>query len=62
VPALTRHDYRTTEFAVPDDVSPVPFETVRGMGRGFGWNRNESDADPAAPSPLAAHALALHGL
>jgi alpha-L-fucosidase len=45
VPALTRHDYRTTEFAVPDDVSPVPFETVRGMGRGFGWNRNETDAD-----------------
>ena len=45
VPALTRHDYRTTEFFVPDDVSPVPFETVRGMGRGFGWNRNETDGD-----------------
>jgi alpha-L-fucosidase len=57
VPAITRHDYRTTEFAVPDDVSPVPFETVRGMGRGFGWNRNESDADLESAAELI-HLLA----
>lgn len=49
LPGLTHHDYSTPEFTVRSDVAPTPFETVRGMGRGFGYNRNESDAtlDPA---------------
>src|SRR5262249_45217438 len=33
------------EFSLPADISPTKFETVRGMGRGFGYNRNETDAD-----------------
>ncbi|MCW5893688.1 MAG: alpha-L-fucosidase [bacterium] len=44
LPGLTHHDYSTPEFSVVADVSPRTFETVRGMGRGFGYNRNESDA------------------
>jgi alpha-L-fucosidase len=45
LPALTHHDYLTPEFSVPPGVSARKFETVRGMGRGFGYNRNERDAD-----------------
>jgi alpha-L-fucosidase len=41
----THHDYVTPEFTVLPDVSEKKFETVRGMGRGFGYNRNETDAD-----------------
>jgi alpha-L-fucosidase len=45
LPGLTHHDYLTPEFYVLPDVSAKKFETVRGMGRGFGYNRNESEAD-----------------
>jgi alpha-L-fucosidase len=44
LPGLTHHDYSTPEFTVLTDISPTTFETVRGMGRGFGYNQNESDA------------------
>jgi alpha-L-fucosidase len=45
LPGLTHHDYSTPEFSVVADISPRTFETVRGMGRGFGYNREESDAN-----------------
>jgi alpha-L-fucosidase len=45
LPGLTHHDYSTPEFSVLADISATKFETVRGMGRGFGYNRNETDAD-----------------
>jgi alpha-L-fucosidase len=45
IPGLTHHDYTTPEFSVLADISAQKFETVRGMGRGFGYNRNETDAD-----------------
>lgn len=45
LPGFTHHDYTTPEFSVLADISPTKFETVRGMGRGFGYNRNETDAD-----------------
>jgi alpha-L-fucosidase len=48
----THHDYVTPEFTVLTDVSATKFETVRGMGRGFGYNRNETDADLIAPDAL----------
>jgi alpha-L-fucosidase len=41
----THHDFVTPEFTVLTDISAKKFETVRGMGRGFGYNRNETDAD-----------------
>ena len=45
LPGLTHHDYVTPEFSVLSEISAAKFETVRGMGRGFGYNRNEGDAD-----------------
>jgi alpha-L-fucosidase len=45
LPGFTHHDYVTPEFSVLGDVSPTKFETVRGMGRGFGYNQNEDDGD-----------------
>ena len=44
LPGGTHHDYVTPEFTVLADISAEKFETVRGMGRGFGYNQNESDA------------------
>jgi alpha-L-fucosidase len=43
LPGLTHHDFSTPEFSVLTDISPTKFETVRGMGRGFGYNQNEND-------------------
>jgi alpha-L-fucosidase len=48
LPGLTHQDYVTPEFSVVRGISPGKFETVRGMGRGFGYNRNETDYDSAA--------------
>jgi alpha-L-fucosidase len=48
----THHDYVTPEFTVLADVSARKFETVRGMGRGFGFNRNETDADYTSSDDL----------
>ena len=39
------YDFRTPEFAVMKDISPGKWETCRGMGHGFGFNREESDDD-----------------
>jgi alpha-L-fucosidase len=44
LPGFTHHDYVTPEFNVLRDISERKFETVRGMGRGFGYNANETDA------------------
>jgi len=41
----THHDYVTPEFTVLPDISEQKFETVRGMGRGFGYNQDETEAD-----------------
>jgi alpha-L-fucosidase len=38
-------DFRTPEFAVMHDISPVKWETCRGMGHGFGYNAEERDED-----------------
>jgi alpha-L-fucosidase len=50
LPAETHHDYLTPEFHVLPEISARKFETVRGMARGFGYNRNDGDDDydPAA--------------
>ena len=39
------YDYRTPEFAVMKDISAEKWETCRGMGLGFGYNREEKDED-----------------
>jgi alpha-L-fucosidase len=33
-------------------IAAIKFETVRGMGRGFGYNQNETDADMETPEGL----------
>ena len=48
----THHDYVTPEFTVLSDISTEKFETVRGMGRGFGYNQNETEADYESPEGL----------
>ena len=47
LPGLTHQDYTTPEFYVIRGISPTKFETVRGMGRGFGYNQNETHYDSA---------------
>lgn len=39
------YDFRTPEFAVMEDIRPKKWETCRGMGNGFGYNREERDED-----------------
>ena len=38
-------DFRTPEFAVMKEIRSEKWETCRGMGRGFGYNREEADSD-----------------
>lgn len=37
------YDFRTPEFTVMQDIHPEKWETCRGMGLGFGFNREETD-------------------
>lgn len=47
---LTPHaDVRTSEFAVEADIAADPWEAVRGMSRGFGYNQNELASDYGPP-------------
>jgi alpha-L-fucosidase len=39
------YDFRTPEFAVMEDTRTKKWETCRGMGHGFGFNREEGDDD-----------------
>lgn len=39
------HDFTTPEYAVLAEASEQPFETCRGIGNSFGWNRMERDTD-----------------
>ena len=45
-------DYGTPEYAVPDEILDEPFETVRGVGRSFGYNRNEDPSSFLSGSEL----------
>lgn len=38
-------DFRTPEFAVMEGIRTEKWETCRGMGNGFGYNREERDED-----------------
>lgn len=39
------YDFRTPEFAVMEEIHAEKWETCRGVGLGFGFNREESDDD-----------------
>ena len=42
-------DFRTVEYDVPDQIDPEKWETVRGIGRTFGYNSNERPEDYGTP-------------
>ncbi|MGI6173772.1 MAG: alpha-L-fucosidase [Christensenellales bacterium] len=41
----THYDYTTPEYAIYPDVKPYKWETTRGIGRSFGFNRTECGVD-----------------
>ena len=43
-------DFATAEFSGRADIDPEKWEAVRGMGRGFGYNRNEQREDYGPPA------------
>jgi len=42
-------DFRTVEYDVRDEISPDKWEAVRGIGRAFGFNGNQTDAQYGTP-------------
>lgn len=47
-------DFRTPEYSWPKDSVPFVWETTRGMGSGFGYNSQETDAHRIDPDALVA--------
>jgi alpha-L-fucosidase len=45
-------DFRTPEYAVFDEIKQEKWESCRGLGFSFGYNRNESVADMLSPTEL----------
>lgn len=50
----TLADFRTPEYSWPKDPVPFTWETTRGMGAGFGYNAEETDAHRIDPDALIA--------
>jgi alpha-L-fucosidase len=48
-PGTPPADFRTVEYDVRDEISPDKWEAVRGIGRAFGFNVNQSLADYGTP-------------
>lgn len=51
-PRPAHFDIRTPEYGLFDRVLPFDWETTRGMGHSFAYNRLETDADLASPDDL----------
>lgn len=45
-------DFRTPEYSWPTDAVPFVWETTRGLGAGFGYNAEETDAHKIDPRAL----------
>ena len=43
-PQSPHHDFVTPEYQSFDDIQSIKWETCRGIGHSFGYNRNEGDA------------------
>ena len=52
LPKPAHADYRTPEYAVFDTIQPDKWESCRGLGFSFGYNRNESVNDMLSPVEL----------
>jgi len=51
-PATVHHDIRTHEYAVPGTVATSPWELVRGLGRSFGYDADETASDTLSGTDL----------
>ncbi|MDP9313031.1 MAG: alpha-L-fucosidase [Chloroflexota bacterium] len=52
-PAKDQHyDFRTPEYATYDEIMPYKWESTRGLGFSFGYNRNEGVEHHLAPDTL----------
>jgi len=45
VPGAIHHDFVSEEYHSSSEISEQKFETIRGIGRSFGFNRNEDASD-----------------
>jgi alpha-L-fucosidase len=45
-------DFRSPEYQTLDKISPTKWEECRGLGRSFGYNRAEGEAETIAPDKL----------
>jgi alpha-L-fucosidase len=45
-------DFKSPEYQTLDKISPVKWEECRGLGRSFGFNRAEGEAESIAPQNL----------
>lgn len=47
-------DFKSPEYETLDKISPTKWEECRGLGRSFGYNRAEGEAETIAPDKLVA--------
>ena len=52
LPAPPHFDFRTPEYAVFPDIKAEKWESCRGLGYSFGYNRNETVDDMLSPADL----------
>ena len=52
LPAPPHFDFRTPEYAVFPDIKAEKWESCRGLGYSFGYNRNETVDDMLSPAEL----------
>jgi alpha-L-fucosidase len=45
-------DFKSPEYKVMEKISPTKWEECRGLGRSFGYNRAEGEAETIAPDEL----------
>jgi alpha-L-fucosidase len=51
---IKHSDFTSPEYAKLDKISPKKWEECRGLGRSFGYNRAEGEAETIAPADLIA--------
>jgi len=51
---IAHADFRSPEFETPGQISKKKWEECRGLGRSFGYNRAEGEAETIAPGALIA--------
>src|SRR5207244_2944695 len=45
-------DFKSPEYETLDKISPIKWEECRGLGRSFGYNRAEGEAETIAPDGM----------